>query len=135
MSCTATLVVTQGHVDTGSIDNTATATGERPGGDPGNVADDISDSDDLSLMIPPEPAIRLTKSLTGNADEDGSGDVERADREERLGELEQVDHVLRPADDLVRGVTFPDGQDQFVHSRSLSAPFITATASHDSSTR
>ncbi|MDJ0663302.1 MAG: SdrD B-like domain-containing protein [Acidimicrobiia bacterium] len=75
MACIATYTVTQVDVDSGSVDNTATVVAERPGGDPGNTGDDVSDSDDHSVLIPPEPEIQLTKSMSGNADEDGSGTV------------------------------------------------------------
>ncbi len=75
MTCTAIYSVTQADVDNGSIDNTATVTSERPAGDPGDPGDDITDTDDHTVAIPPLPAILITKSLAGNADEDGSGDV------------------------------------------------------------
>ncbi len=75
MTCTATYSVTQGDVDSGSIDNTATVAAERPGGDPGDPGDDVTDMDNHSVLIPAEPAIDLTKTMSGSADEDTSGDV------------------------------------------------------------
>ena len=75
MNCLGTYVVTQADVDGGSIDNTASVVAERPGGDPGDSADDIGDSDDHSVVIPAQPEIALDKSLSGNADEDTSGNV------------------------------------------------------------
>ncbi|MCP3936162.1 MAG: DUF11 domain-containing protein, partial [Actinomycetia bacterium] len=75
MDCLGTYVVTQGDVDAGSIDNTASVVAERPGGDPGDSADDISDSDDHSVLIPARPSIQMDKTVSGNADEDASGTV------------------------------------------------------------
>ncbi len=62
--------------------------------------------------------------------EDGAADVTEESRE-----LEQLEHVGRLAHDLVRVVALLGGQDQRVHSNSLSAPFATATASQASNTR
>ncbi|MCP3937232.1 MAG: DUF11 domain-containing protein, partial [Actinomycetia bacterium] len=75
MTCTATYSVTQADVDSGQIDNTATVTSERPGGDPGNPGDDITDTDDESVATAQTPSIVLVKALLSNADEDASGDV------------------------------------------------------------
>jgi uncharacterized repeat protein (TIGR01451 family) len=79
MTCTASYVVTQSDVDAGVIDNTGSVAAERPGGDPGDPDDDISDDDNHSVLIPAEPAIQLTKTMSGNADDDGSGDVSIGD--------------------------------------------------------
>ena len=79
MTCTATYVVTQADVDAGQIDNTADVAGERPGGDPGDPGDDVTDSDSESVSVVQTPSVALVKSLQSNADEDGSGDVSLSD--------------------------------------------------------
>ena len=111
MTCTATYSVTQADVDAGSIDNTATVTSERPGGDPGDPADDVTDTDDLSVGIPAVPEIQLTKSLTGNADEDGSGDVSVGDTLSYEFLVENTGNVtldpISVTDPLVGPVTCP----------------------------
>lgn len=53
---TAQLVVTQAHVDAGSIDNLATATGNPPTGDP------VTDSDDVTITSPAQPGLVSTKT-------------------------------------------------------------------------
>ena len=73
MTCTATYSVTQGDVDNGSIDNTATVDSTDPDGNP------VSDTDDETVPITQTPAIGLTKNLLANADEDLSGDVSLGD--------------------------------------------------------
>ena len=143
MSCTATLVVSQAPIDAGSIDNTATVTGERPGGDPGNPGDDVDDRDDLSVMIPAEPAIQLTKSMTGNADEDGSGDVSVGDTlsyeffVENLGNVTLdpaavadplVGPVSCPATSLIPGATMTCTVSYSVTIADADAAFIVNTA-------
>ena len=67
VSATARLVLTQAHLDAGSIVNTATVTGTPPTGEP------VTDTDDVTLTVTPTPAILLTKtgsllaSATGQA--------------------------------------------------------------------
>jgi uncharacterized repeat protein (TIGR01451 family) len=73
MTCTATYTVTQADVDAGSIYNMATATGTPPTGD------DVTDTDDEEVNVPQNPSIDLTKTMTVNADEDGTGDVSLGD--------------------------------------------------------
>ena len=70
MTCTATIAVSQSAVDAGRIENTATAVGDDSGG-----TGSVSDLDSVTLSVPQNPSISLTKSYTGNADEDGSGDI------------------------------------------------------------
>ena len=54
---TATLTVTQDHINAGAIDNTATASGTSPAGD------DVTDTDDWNLTGPDAgPSILLTKT-------------------------------------------------------------------------
>ena len=79
MSCSATYSVAQADVDAGTINNTAGVTSERPGGDPGDPADDITDTDPEIVAVVQSPSIALVKSLSSNADEDGSGDVTLGD--------------------------------------------------------
>ena len=73
MTCTATYSVTQADVDASRIDNTATATGTPPSGP------DVTDTDSESVPIPWNPSIDLVKSMSSNADEDGSGTVSLGD--------------------------------------------------------
>ncbi len=64
--CTATYTLTQTDIDTGQVDNTATATGTPPTGP------DIDDTDDETITLTPDPAITLDK--TGSlADTNGDG--------------------------------------------------------------
>ena len=79
MACTATLIVTQSHVDSGSIANTASVSAERPGGLPGQPSDDITDTSTVTIDIPPLTIVQLDKTLQANADEDASGDVSVGD--------------------------------------------------------
>ncbi|WP_426624234.1 DUF7507 domain-containing protein [Leifsonia sp. McL0607] len=55
-SATATYVLTQADVDTGSVVNSATTTGTDPGGDP------VTGDDTTTVTVPPAPGISLVKS-------------------------------------------------------------------------
>ena len=68
-------------------------------------------------------------------DHDEDKQAHRPVPEPKEGELEQFVDALRYADDLVLCVTFRGGEDQLLHSNSLSAPLATASASQDNSTR
>ena len=69
MTCTATYAITQADIDAGVYDNIASvATAEGP-----------ERTDDHTEPIPQAPALSVDKLLTGNADEDGSGDVSLGD--------------------------------------------------------
>ncbi|MCP4305877.1 MAG: DUF11 domain-containing protein [bacterium] len=111
MTCTASYAVTQSDVDDGVIDNTGSVAAERPGGDPGDPGDDVSDDDDHSVVIPAEPAIDLTKTMSGNADDDGSGDVSVGDTLSYEFVVQNVGNVtlttVAVADPLVGTVSCP----------------------------
>ncbi|WP_194928735.1 LPXTG cell wall anchor domain-containing protein [Pseudactinotalea sp. HY158] len=68
VTATATLIVTQEHVDAGSIDNTATVVGTPPSGP------DVDDTDTASVPLDQQPAITLIKSGE-TTDGNGVGDV------------------------------------------------------------
>ncbi|MCP3975052.1 MAG: DUF11 domain-containing protein, partial [bacterium] len=73
MTCSATYSVTQGDVDNGQIDNTATVNATDPNAAP------VSDVDSETVVAAQNPSISLVKSLSTNADEDASGDVSLGD--------------------------------------------------------
>jgi len=66
LTCTATYTVTQADVDAGKLSNTATATGNTPGGDP------VKPTDPSTVITPtaPDAALRVVKSanVTSEAD-------------------------------------------------------------------
>ncbi|MCP4085547.1 MAG: DUF11 domain-containing protein, partial [Actinomycetia bacterium] len=78
-SCQDTHEVTQAEVDNGQVDNTAYVTTERPGGDSGDPADDVTDSDSETVTIPQVPAVSVVKSVGANSDADSSGTISRGD--------------------------------------------------------
>jgi uncharacterized repeat protein (TIGR01451 family) len=55
-TCTATYTATQGDIDAGRIDNTATASGTPPSGPA------VTDIDSETVLAPPEPSITVDKS-------------------------------------------------------------------------
>ncbi len=59
--CTATYALTQLDVDSGVVNNTATAYGNPPGGDPASTTDDASASDSTSTPIAAGPTLTLDK--------------------------------------------------------------------------
>jgi LPXTG-site transpeptidase (sortase) family protein len=68
-TCTGTYTVTQADINAGVRDNTASA----------SSAEDATDMDSESIPLTQNPSLMLTKTLTGNADEDSSGDVSLGD--------------------------------------------------------
>jgi uncharacterized repeat protein (TIGR01451 family) len=62
-----TYTLSQGEVDAGKIENTATATGTKPGGGT------VSDTDSTSTAIVAGPAILLDKTVSAIDDVDGNG--------------------------------------------------------------
>ena len=68
VTCTSkTYTLTQSDVDAGKVDNTATATGTKPGGGT------VSDTDSTSTTIVAGPAILLDKTASAIDDVDGNG--------------------------------------------------------------
>ncbi|NBH06482.1 WD40 repeat domain-containing protein [Amycolatopsis sp. SID8362] len=65
--------LTQSDVDAGKVDNTATATGKAPSGDP------VTDDDTATLPITSGPSISLTKAVSGIADVNGNRVVDAGD--------------------------------------------------------
>ncbi|WP_438616688.1 DUF7507 domain-containing protein, partial [Microbacterium karelineae] len=65
VTATATYTVQQSDVNTGRVDNTATATGTPPQGE------DVSDTDDETVPLPQNAQIELVK--TGTLEEGASG--------------------------------------------------------------
>ncbi len=56
-------------MDAGVVNNTATAYGNPPGGDPADTDDDVSATDSTTTPIPADPSIALDKTAdtpTGN---------------------------------------------------------------------
>ncbi len=68
-SCTGTYEVTQDDVDTGTIENHASATGTDSSGTA------VTDDDTHTVSIPAVGGISLDKTVAANADEDSSGSV------------------------------------------------------------
>jgi uncharacterized repeat protein (TIGR01451 family) len=73
MTCTATLTITQAHLDAGSIPNLATASGQPPAGPP------VTDTSTVTVPGTQTPAISLLKAVTGHFDLDGSVTVSVGD--------------------------------------------------------
>ncbi len=69
-SCTATYVVTQADVDRGSLDNTATATGNPPSGTPV-----VSEPSTATVTVAQQPAIGLTGTVTPESGSHAGEDV------------------------------------------------------------
>jgi uncharacterized repeat protein (TIGR01451 family) len=70
---TASYTVTQGDMLAGSIYNTATARGEKPGGIPGDPSDDITATDDETVAT--APLARLRHFVWHDEDADGIQDA------------------------------------------------------------
>ena len=70
ITCTASHTITQADLDSGSVTNSATASGLDPNG-----ATVTSPPDDETVNAVQNPALSLVKTLLSNADEDASGTV------------------------------------------------------------
>jgi uncharacterized repeat protein (TIGR01451 family) len=74
MTCTATLTLTQDHIDAGVVDNTATATGTAP------LATVVQDTSDESIGIEQIGELTTAKSAASlSIDADGSTDITAGD--------------------------------------------------------
>ena len=83
---TATFVINQQAIDAGGVKNIAVATGTDPSGktiedtsDDGNDSDDNLVDDPTELGLTKEPSQTISKRVSANADEDGSGDISLGD--------------------------------------------------------
>ncbi|WP_286957822.1 DUF7507 domain-containing protein [Brevibacterium sp. UBA7493] len=75
MACTGTsLTITQEDIDSGSVDNTATVTGN-----PINGADEVSAEDSFTLPVSGQPSFTLEKTAADGEDRDGSGTASAGD--------------------------------------------------------
>ena len=74
--CTASHAATQANIDAGSLNSVSTVRAEAPGGDTGDPADDITDTDDARVTATARPAIKLAKTATPSALSDVGEEVE-----------------------------------------------------------
>ena len=65
-TCSGSYTLTQADVDAGQVDNQAFVAGEAPGGDAGDLGDDIKDDDTDTEPVPQEPGIEIIKSSALN---------------------------------------------------------------------
>ena len=79
MQCSVDVVLDQVAIDSGGVSNVADVTAERPGGDPGDPADAVVDSDTEDYVIAPVPALTIDKLFTGYDDSNGNGDPDLGD--------------------------------------------------------
>lgn len=64
-TCTTSVTIAQSDLDRGAIDNSATAYGNPPTGDPGSTADDVSDDDSTTITFTgTEPRVGLAKTVS-----------------------------------------------------------------------
>ena len=106
-TCTGTYAITQADIDAGVRDNTATASGEDPQGNP------VSDKDGHSEPIPDPPSIALVKD--GALDVGGDGVASPGDLIDytfevtNTGTLVTLSNVI-VTDPLVPSISCPSGQ-------------------------
>ncbi len=74
MTCTASYAITQADLDSGSVANTASATGAGPGG-----ASVSSAPDTVTISAVQNPQIQITKNVTSYADNDSSNSITQGD--------------------------------------------------------
>ncbi len=77
--CTVDVVLDQVAIDAGGVTNVADVSAERPGGDPGDPADDVVDSDAEDYVVAPVPSLTIDKLFTGYDDSNGNGDPDLGD--------------------------------------------------------
>jgi uncharacterized repeat protein (TIGR01451 family) len=105
-TCTAAdvYVLTQADIDAGQVDNTATATGTPPIGDP------VTDDDTVTVDLPPAPGIDIVKTA-GAIDDNDSNGTDAGDTIQYSFEVTNTGNVtlvnVAVSDPLVGAVTCP----------------------------
>lgn len=106
MTCTGSYTLTQADLDRGSVENSATATGQDPSG---NGTE--SDPSAITTPIPTAPAVTVDKKSTGVVDSNGSGRVDVGDTIEYTFDVANTGSVtvsgIRINDPLIANATCP----------------------------